>query len=351
MPTVDESGLKKRMASGELGGLFVVAGEEKYLVKRLAQQLIKRAAGETFPEFNNQAFSDESSLDSVGDAAQALPFFADRKCVSVADYDVDTKNSQDLDKLYELWELSPESTTLVFWYPTLDFDGKKSSKWKKFLKQAEEQGTVVFCERRSQSELLRFLSREAEKAGCVLSRQNGQKLLEYAGLDLTALGNEMDKLCAYALGQGEVEITGQMIEELVAKSMETTVFLLAKALVAGNYETAYGLLDVLFYQREDPVAILGALGASYLDMYRVRVAQESGYTYEDAAQYGDYKGKDFRLRNAQRNSKGVSNQVLRESLHLLLEADLALKGSNLDQRIILDELVAKLLLAAKGERV
>ena len=350
MPTVDEMGLKKRIASGELGGLFVVAGEEKLLVKRLARQLIKRGAGEAFPEFNDQAFTDESSLDSVGDAAQALPFFSDRKCVSVADFDVETKNSQDLEKLYELWELSPETTTLVFWYPTLDFDGKRSAKWKKFLKEAEERGTVVFCERRSQSELLRYLSREAEKAGCVLSRQNGLKLLEYAGQDLTALGNEVEKLCAFALGRGEPEISGEMIEELVAKSMETTVFLLAKALVGGEYEKAYTLLDTLFYQREEPIAIVGALGASYLDMYRVRAALESGQTCEAAAQYGDYKGKDFRLRNAQKNGRGVSQQVLRESLHLLLDADLALKGSRLDQRIILEELVAKLLLAARGER-
>ena len=351
MPEIDENGLKKQIASGELGGLFVVAGQEKYMVKRLARQLMKRAAGEAFPEFNDQAFTDESALDSIGDAAQALPFFSDRKCVSVADFDVETKNSQDLDKLYELWELSPESTTLLFWYPTLDFDAKRSAKWKKFLKQAQEQGTVVFCEHRSQQELLRFLAREAEKAGCVLSRPSGLKLLEYAGQDPTALRNELEKLCSYALGQGETEITGQMIEELVAKSMETTVFLMAKALVGGEYETAYSLLDALFYQREEPIAIVGALGASYLDMYRVRAALESGQTYEAAAQYGDYKGKDFRLRNAQRNGRGVSQQVLRESLHLLLDADLALKGSRLDQRIILDELVAKLLLAARRERV
>ncbi len=37
MPTVDESALRKQMAAGELSGLFVVAGEEKYMVKRLAR--------------------------------------------------------------------------------------------------------------------------------------------------------------------------------------------------------------------------------------------------------------------------------------------------------------------------
>lgn len=282
-----------------------------------------------------------------------MPFFAERKCVSVSDFDVESKSADELNKLYELWELCPETTALVFWYPTLDFDGKRSSKWKKFLKQAEERGTVVLCGRRSRTELLRFLGREAEKSGCVLPRPSGERLLDYAGEDLTALKSEMDKLCAYALatGQGQPpEITREMVEDMVPKSTETTVFLLANALVAGDYEKAYGLLDVLFYQNEEPIAILGALGASYVDMYRVRAALESGHPYQDATQYGDYKGRDFRLRNAQKNVRGISQGVLRQSLHLLLEADLALKGSRLEARIILDELIAKLLLAAQEDR-
>ena len=162
----------------------------------------QKAAGGTFPEFNNQAFTNESSLEAIGDASQALPFFAERKCVSVSDFDVESKSADELNKLYELWELCPETTVLVFWYPTLDFDGKRSSKWKKFLKQAEERGTVVLCGRRSRTELLRFLGREAEKSGCVLPRPSGERLLDYAGEDLTALKSEMDKLCAYALATG-----------------------------------------------------------------------------------------------------------------------------------------------------
>ena len=42
--------------------------------------------------------------------------------------------------------------------------------------------------------------------------------------------------------------------------------------------------------------------------------------------------------------------MLHQSVHLLLEADLALKSSRLDGRILLEELVAKLLLAAQGDR-
>lgn len=357
MPELEEAELKKQLAAGRLYSLYVVAGEEKYLVKRAAVRLIKKAGGETFPEFNSNEFSNNSAVDSIADAAQALPFFAEHKCVSVADFNLEEKDSGELDKLYELLDLVPDTTTLVFWYPTLDFDGKKSAKWKKFLKKVQEKGGVLLCGRRSVQDLQKLVLREAEKSGCALSRRNAEKILEYAGQDVTRLLGEMEKLCAFALGQAQAagsqavpEITAGMIEALVPKTTETTVFLMSNALVAGNYEKAYSLLDTLFYQNEEPIAILGALSSAYVDMYRVRTALESGLSAVAAGEYGEYKGKEFRLRNAERGARNMKPETLRASLALLLEADMALKGSRLDGRIVLEELIARLLLAAKGEK-
>ena len=45
---------------------------------------------------------------------------------------------------------------------------------------------------------------------------------------------------------------------------------------------------------------------------------------------------------------GFESPEIETYMRLLLEADLALKGSRLDARILLDELIAKLLLAAHG---
>ena len=106
-------------------------------------------------------------------------------------------------------------------------------------------------------------------------------------------------------------------------------------------------LDALFQQGEDPIAILGALSSVYVDMYRVKAALESGLPATAPAEYGDYKGREFRLRNGERNARGVPLPVLGESLSLLLQADLALKGSKLSPRTVLDQLIARLLLAAK----
>lgn len=356
MPEIAETELKKQLAAGQMYSVYIIAGEEKYLVKRSAARLIKKAGGESFTEFNLNEFTNDSNIDSIADAAQALPFFAEHKCVSVADFNIEEKDSTEIDKLYELLELVPETTSLVFHYPTLDFDTKKSAKWRKFLKTVQDSGAVVMCGRRSVQELNKLLVREAEKCGCAISRQNADRIIEYAGQDVTRLLNEIEKLCAFALGNGKTveapaKITAEMIETLVPKTTETTVFLMSNALVAGNYEKAYRLLDTLFYQNEEPIAILGALSSAYVDMYRVKTALESGKQSSGAVEYGEYKGKEFRLRNAEKNAKNLRTDALRASLYLLLEADMALKGSRLNGRTVLEELIAKLLLAAKGERV
>lgn len=350
MPQLGETELKKQLASGELSSLYLIGGEEKYLVKRSAGRILKKAAGEPFPEFNRNEFESGAAVDSIADAALALPFFAEHKYVFVSDFNVEEKDAVELQKLYELLESVPETTTLVLWYPTLEFDGKKSAKWKKLLKTAEDKGSLLLCGRRTVQELQKLLLREAEKAGCVLSRRDADRILEYAGHDVTQLLNEMEKLCSYALGQGGGEITAGMIEELVPKTTETTVFLMSDALVAGNYERAYSLLDTLLYQSEEPIMILGALSSAYVDLYRVKTAAAGGLTYSDAAAYGEYRGKEFRLRNADRSARNITSEALRQSLSLLLEADSALKGSRLEGRIVLEKLIARLLLAARGEK-
>lgn len=141
-----------------------------------------------------------------------------------------------------------------------------------------------------------------------------------------------------------------MVEELTPKSTETTVFLMVNALVAGEYQRAYGLLNALFYQNEDPIAVLGAMASTYVDMYRVRAALESGLTSAAPAEYGDYKNRQFRLRSGERWAKKMTTAQIKRCLDLLLEADLALKGSRLEPRLVLETLVARLLLVTEGGR-
>lgn len=354
MAEITEERLKRQLSTDMLDGLYVLAGEEKYLVKRAAARLQKKAGGDSFPEFNSQEFGNDDGIDAIADGVEALPFFAERKCVLVSDFNVEEKSGTELAKLAELLDNLPKTTVLIFAYPTLETDwSRPSKKWGDFLKKAREKGSVLFCQRRSLSDLQDMLVQRAKRLGCALSRRDAGRMVETAGQDVALLQNELEKLTAYALGAApegvEPEITPAMIEEMVPQTTETKIYKLSDALVAGNYEQAYRMLDNLFYQKVEPVVILGTLSSAYVDLARVKTALESGLTAEGAGAYGDYKRKEFRLRNAQRSARRMTPQVLGASLDLLLAADGALKGSRLDPRVVLEELIAKLLLAARGE--
>lgn len=345
MPEINETKLKEHISKNQLGRLYFLYGDEKFLVKRDLLRMTKKLSASDFPEFNFHEFPHDTPIDEIADAVEALPFMAERKCVTVSDLNVEALGSAELNKLNELLDNVPDTTTLIFFLSTLEIDLKKSAKWRSFIKKIDAAGYSVCYAHRSDSDLEKFLCREAEKNGCTLSRTLANKIIRYTGNDLNALTNELIKLCAFT---GGGEITSGQIESIVTKNTETTVFILSNALVRGDYSKAYALLDLLINQGEKPITILSVLSGAYIDMYRVRAAIQSGKTSLAPAEYGDYKGRDFRLKYAERDMRDLSLEVLRESLSLLLECDLSLKlstGEGMD-RIALEKLFSKLLYAA-----
>ena len=65
----------------------------------------------------------------------------------------------------------------------------------------------------------------------------------------------------------------------------------------------------------------------------------------------DYRGRDFLIRNAERDCKRASISQLRKSLFLLAQADLALKSGRSGPRTVLEELIGKMMLLAREEKV
>ena len=345
MPLIKESDLKKQIKAKQFGKLFFLFGEEKYLVKFYTEQLAEKIMGKSPSDFNLQVFhGTDSTVDEIAEAVEALPVLAEKKCVVVNDLDVEALNAQSISKLNELVSDLPDTSVLIISLPTLSIEVKKSAKWKNFISLAQKSGIVAELEKRETSVLEKQISDLASKRGCVLSLINAGHVIQLCGDDLLTLNNELEKLCAYAAGR---EITRQDIETVVTKNLETTVFLLAKALLAREYDNVYRQLDQLFYQREEPVAVLAVLSSAYVDMYRVKAILESGEQAAGLTKSFDYKNKEFRIRNAERDCRRISIEVLRESINILLETDIRLKSSRMDKHIIMEEMVAKLLLVSE----
>lgn len=329
------------MQNENKSNIYFLYGNEKYLLKKFYDKLLKKSVPKNFTEFNLNEFTNESTVDDIADAVYALPFMAEQKCVIVKDFDVDKKNSVDISKLEELISDPVETTVLIFSLPTLIVDTKKSAKWRNFIKLVNKYGNAEQFEKQEIGDLVKFIIKICESHGSRITKQNASLVVEYAGSDMKNLENECKKLASFA---SEREITRDDIENLVVKNLETTVFILIKSIMLSDIKKAYSLLNLLFSMGEEPIGILARISDNYVDLYRVNAALHSGKNAKAPAEYGEYKGREFRLTNAQRDIKGMPVEKLVRSLDVLKDADLLLKSSKMNGKIILETLILKLLL-------
>ena len=331
-----EAQLKDIIKSGS-ANLYVLYGAETYLTEQYARRIAAATVEEGFDAFNLQRFDgQETTVQQLEEAAEALPLMSDRKCVLVRDYDV----ASDPEKAVELIAHLPDTCVMVFWYITTQPDNRKNA-WKAFLQQAEKAGVVMNFARKDLSDTAKLLAAGAKRRGCRLDVADARYLAEQVGNDLHLLLGELEKLCAL-VGEGG-ESTRRHIDTACPKNLEARVFDLSKAILRHRADQAYDLMYQLRIRREEPVAVLGVLSTAFADLYRAKVAAAGGLAAESlAADFKSYKGKEFRLRNAGRDAARIGITALRECLEILATTDTALKMGRSDGWLLLEQTVAQL---------
>lgn len=320
--------------------VYFLYGGQNYLKKLYVRKIVEKTVESALADFNLNRFDGGAvSLDEISDAVEALPVMAERKCVVVNDLDAAKLSAAEQGKLKELLASPPESTVLVFTTSDVVPDMKKSAKWKTFIKLVDAVGDVVELGSRTAGDNNRFLKAIAEKNDCTISTENCHSLTARCGDDMQVLQNEMDKLCAY---RREGEITSKDIVLCAIPVLDASVFDLSKLILKGDYQNAMQNLSELLAMREEPVMILGALSASFIDLYRACVAATGGKTAAElCALFGAYKGKEWRVKNAMRDCRHFTVKQLGGVLALLAQADYRLKSSRTDNIIILQETITR----------
>lgn len=338
----------KRQLKEELKPAYVFYGEERYLSGVYASKVAEKAVGgDDLAAFNLHKFDgQDATWTAIEEAAEALPLMAERSCVLVRDFDV--AKSPDYDRVLA-WVQQPSPTcVLVFYMDTVAVDAKKSAKWKNFLAAVQKTGCAVEFPRKSPADIAKLLCSGAARRGCTLQTAVARGWVEQCGSDLTLLLNELDKLCALADGG---EITAGMIEAASVRQLEAKVYDLSKAIIQRRYDKAYDILNRLFAMREDPIAILAVLAGDYANLYRAKAAAAAGVPAESLAADFGCRGREFRLRNAARDCRDLSRDTLRQSLEVLAETDTRMKSTRADNRVLLEQAAARLILLARtGER-
>lgn len=347
---INEKALKAHLSSGALTPVYLIYGNDNFLKKQMTDRVVKTAIGED-DGFNLLRYEYGCDLNEVYDELCAFPIMSDKKCVILTDFEIDLSLKEDFEKLIELASQRYETAVFVMNFVAIEPDFKKSERAKNLIKAVDSAGGVVAqIDRRTREEMIGQLVSSAKKQGVTLTPTVSAYLVDSCSTDVNILLNELSKLCAY-VGKDN-EITKETVDAVSVKTIEASVFDIAEKVVKGDAAGSLKLLDELYFSRVSPDIIFFQIASAFTDMYRALSAKQRSVTSEQAGIDFKMGNRAFLLKKADRNLKNIDEKTLRICFKILIDTDRQLKGFVGDSKIIMEQLILKLIYAIKvGEKL
>ncbi|MGN1037401.1 MAG: DNA polymerase III subunit delta [Ruminococcus sp.] len=342
MPKTDAKKIFSQLKNNEIYNIYYIYGQNTVGAEGLANAVIKKVTGD-YSDFALTKFDGKSlNVRELSDQAEMFPMLSDYNCILIDDFNADEQKESVCKPLLEFLKSVPPQTVIIFRITSADIKkGKKtvSPKNKKITDIAEKYGILCECAVPSMTELSKYIISSAKKNGCSISPKCAVELAEYCLGDTLSISNEIQKLCSY-IGNGE--ITSDTIKLLVYRQSDTDIYKLANAVCRSDRKSAFEALDELLAQKTERVKILFAVSSSFIDMYRAKIAIQQGKQISQTAQDFSYQW-EFVLKNAFRDCSKISLSKLRKCLSILRDTALTLNSSSGNERVIMEETIAKML--------
>lgn len=196
----------------------------------------------------------------------------------------------------------------------------------------KEKCTVLIAETPQNNDLNVWVKNEAQQHGKAIKDEAVGKLLEMVGPNMLRLQMEIEKMALY-LGEDH-EITRELVEDLVAKTLEHDAFKMLNAYLEHNQEEALKIYHDLLRQKEEPIKLVGLLANNIRTMTNIFYLQKKGYHQQQIAKQLKIHPYRVQIISGQRNRP--SDQIsLLQALYSLAEVDLQLKttGGNRERHL------------------
>ncbi len=297
---------------------YLLEGDDLYLFDK-AVSMIKKACQLQLEDFNLSVFDDENfSMKSVLDTCEVMPMGDLKRVVILKNITKVTENDK---KELEKYLNSPVDTTCLI---ISDFEGKFAT-----LKNKCE---FVDCKRMDRNLATAVIVADLAKKGKQISGEAVTTLLDYCNGYLTGVMNEIDKLVNYDLN--EPLVTKKIVENVVSKTMEFTVFELTEALGKKNTDKAMELVSLM----EKDNTILSLITNHFRRLFFIAVSDS------DNAELASLLGvKEYAIIKAREQIKNFSKMQLKKIYALLEKVDFAIKSGQMQAQNALYFLVFSIL--------
>ena len=303
MPAVAPSVVRKQIAAGETGLLYVLVGADDLEKSALAQEFTTMVE-EGLEAFNvDRMYGAETSADALIDSARTLPMMAPRRVIIVLEAEkllVPKRESKAAEaeqaRLEEFLKAPPSHASIVFVCGPLDMRRRVV---KLLLKDAQvvDCGTIA-----DEADAERWVKARAARDKVPVDAGAVRALVERAGPDLVRLRSGLERVSLYALGQPS--ITASDVQQAVPAAPDAQAdFGVAKAIWRNDARAALRELALAMDAGTVAVMMMGQLRAA---------------------------------------AEKLPAPRLRAALDAVFRTDLALKSSGGDPRVLLERLVVEL---------
>ncbi len=341
MPVVKREVLKDDIQKGKLSSAYFLYGEESFLVKSYADRIKNKVLSGDDSGINLVEISGNPDFSLLTDHIEAVPFFSDYKVIMVNDFNPESVDENQTEELINILKNMPDTAIIIFYLTGITFSSR-TAKVKKLLDEIKKYAVMCEFKPLTSKEVANVITTKVNKEKRRISSANASYLAEITVCDLNLASVETRKLCSY-VGEGK-EITREIIDKMVEKRLETQVFTLSTAMLANDKQKTFQILNGLFEQRAEPVAVLAALASAYSELYMYKAAINSNVSFNQVAADNKYASTRMYFAQTKYNqAKAIDTHILRKAMGIIYETDTKLKSVKIDGRILLEETVLKLM--------
>ena len=334
--------LKLSLREKKVDRLYIFHGEEVFLLHHYLGQLKKLLVDDLTESFNFHKLTAETfDIQGFADAVENLPMMADYTMVHVDEVDLFKLPELDRDKMAQILADIPDYCCVIFTYETTPW--KPDKRFKKLHEVIQTNANIVEFPKQELRDLIAWVTRHFAARNKQISTDMCSYLIDITGGTMTVLSGEIDKICSYS---GSEQIKKADIDAVTEPVLDAVVYQMTDQLGKGQYFAALESLQKLIKMQEEPLGILGNIGAHFRRISAAKVLLDNGKSSSELMKL--YGIGEYAARKIMEAARRFAPEFCRKALQWLVETDYAMKTSYDDPTRLLEKLVLNLAQEAKN---